>query len=165
MGFLNRLSHLMHGSGVSVELQIMGADPDGQQSVQVLLLAKHEAKVVSNIELAIVHTMTTETSQMEYDDQGEPVSGTTQETESFTLYTQNSPVHVELSPGQPVSIPIAVPITQVLNNSGAMGIVWNPRWEVAGGFDLTASATVEGSHIQPQASQFLQRDMVSGFWG
>ena len=162
MGFMDKIKHVLEGSGVAVQVQTMGSsDPSGQvQLVRVTLEAKSEPKAVTNIEISILDEETSEQRSF-----GDDVDHTT--TQTRTLFEFNQPVQLQLQPGQPVTQDFQIPVAGVLNGAapsswGGLGTVLNTVLGTSETVILRARATVDGSSLHPHADQVLQRS--GGGW-
>ena len=149
MGFLEKLEHLAEGSGVRVQLEILGpADPSGQSlKVQVTLEAKSEPHQVSLVEVGI--------SERETGDRGGEADG--EQVWSQMLWSTSVPVNAQLVPGQPLSHQLQVPTPEALG-SHSMAARVGQFMAQSYGYYVQARATVEGSHLHPHAMQLLEGD-------
>jgi hypothetical protein len=148
MGFLDKLQHLAEGSGVRVQLQIMGPSDAGGQAmnVTVVLEAKSEPRQVSVVEVGISERENVDTNSQD------PA-----QEESWTqmLWSTTLPVNASLQPGQPLSFPLQVPTLPALGSNTAFARM-GQFFATSYGYYLQARATVEGSHLHPHAVQVLQ---------
>jgi hypothetical protein len=173
MGFLDRLEHAVEGSGVSVDIDMQSSMDDQSQQVQVILTARHEPRVVTDVELRVVRRETIETNSPSMN---MPVPNELSETGSHTILTLSHPARAELQPHQPLAVPFELQLSAILGGAmaggggftggggGFVGGAGRIEPEVSGGYYLQARATVHGSHLHPQATRRLRQDTASGGW-
>lgn len=161
MGILERLEDAVRGTGVAVAIEMPGTDPSGQiQQVRVILTARREPRVVTGIELRVVHRETLENAPTivgARDVEGEW-------SESRTLMSLSNTDRVEVQPGHPVAVPFEVQLGIMGGDADETVGPFSGGREVSGGYYLQARVTVEGSHLHPHATETFQEDPTPDSW-